>query len=91
MLMQDATPALALPKQAFAYPTNAAPSGEGEADWATFGWKPDRNSNKPRPRGRGVATFARRLMARERARARRQTPLDLIAPARRRRLVENGR
>lgn len=45
-----------------------------DVGWTAYLWQPPRKSEEPRPRGAGVATFARRLMAMERSRIRRATP-----------------
>jgi hypothetical protein len=89
--MQDVVAAPALPDEASAYSPEVTSLKWEQLDWVPFGWKPQANREPQQPRGRGVATYARRLMAAERARARRQTSPNLIAPARRRRLIRDGR
>jgi hypothetical protein len=44
-----------------------------EPSWALYQWQPPAESQAPPPRGAGVSTFARRLMALERSRMRRST------------------
>ncbi len=44
-----------------------------EPSWALYQWQPPAESQAPPPRGAGVASFARRLMALERRRMRRST------------------
>jgi hypothetical protein len=44
-----------------------------EPSWALYQWQPPAESQAPPPRGAGVSTFARRLMALERSRIRRST------------------
>jgi hypothetical protein len=43
-----------------------------ETPWASYGWRPQGTTAKRQPRGAGIATFARRLIALERARMRRR-------------------
>lgn len=45
-----------------------------EAEWLSYNWQPKRDDKSRRPRGVGIATFARQLMAVERTRMRRRTP-----------------
>lgn len=52
-----------------------------EADppaWASYSWTPAGPQPLERPRGAAVAGLARRLIARERARARRSRPADQL-------------
>ena len=58
---------------------------ESQAEWQAYAWEPETGRPAPRPRGAGVTGFARRLMAIERARARRGTPVEFPARPRRRR------
>ncbi|MBI2853530.1 MAG: hypothetical protein HYX87_01235 [Chloroflexi bacterium] len=48
-------------------------------EWDTMSWKPQEKPNGRKRRGAAVATFARRLMAIERTRARRSRPRDMMS------------
>lgn len=48
-----------------------------QAEWVTRDWRPHEAQPKRQPRGAGVTTFARKLIALERQRMRHSTPRGL--------------
>lgn len=72
----------------FLYPApeeSADRDGWSPAAWEPYAWKPEARGRPPRPRGAAVASFARRLMAIERARAQRHKLADVLVRVQKRR------
>ena len=62
--------------------------GEGwdQVEWESYIWDPEVQRQMRGPRGARVATFARRMVMMERARAQRSEPADFLARIRGKRL-----
>ncbi|MBF8267906.1 MAG: hypothetical protein HW388_1414 [Dehalococcoidia bacterium] len=60
------------------HPEGQQADSREDVGWTAYPWQPLREGEEPRPRGVGVATSARRLMAMERSRMRRATPVGYV-------------
>lgn len=65
--------------------------GRDQVEWESYAWEPEGHRQTRGPSRPGVATFARRVMAVERARVQRRGPADLVAYLRRNRQGKLGR